>query len=168
MVFKVNIAQKGKTHKLETESETLIGKKIGETFKGEDIDASLKGFELEITGTSDLSGIPGFKGLEGDTYHRKLLTKGPGMHDKRKGVRLRKTNRGEMISAKTRQINTIVKKEGEKKFEDLLKGIPEETSNTAEEPKVDKKADTKAPAETPKEEEEKPAPAEAPKEEKKE
>ncbi|MFA5174591.1 MAG: S6e family ribosomal protein [Candidatus Pacearchaeota archaeon] len=121
MPFKINISDKGKTFKLETESEVLIGKKIGETFKGEDLIQDLAGYELEIKGTSDNSGFPGFKGLEGPGYHRNLLTYGPGMKDRRKGMRLRKTQRGEEISAKTSQINCKVLKEGSKKFSDLIK-----------------------------------------------
>jgi len=121
MPFKINISNKGKTYKLETESEVVVGKKIGETIKGEDIASDLDGYELKITGTSDISGIPGFKGLEGTEYHRRLLTKGSGMHNRKKGIRLRKTNRGEEISAKTSQINTIVEKQGKTKFEDLIK-----------------------------------------------
>lgn len=120
MAFKINISSKGKTYKVETESEVLVGKKIGEKFKGEDVASDLKGYEFEITGTSDLSGIPGFKGLEGDRYHRRLLTFGPGMKDRKKGIRLRKTNRGEVISLKTRQVNMIVLKEGSKKFNELV------------------------------------------------
>ena len=42
------------------------------------------------------------------------------MKDTRKGIRLRKTLRGQEISLLTSQINTIVVKEGKKKFEDLL------------------------------------------------
>ncbi len=122
MAFKINVAHKGKTYKLETESEALVGKAIGQTFNGEDIGPELKGFELEITGTSDLSGIPGFKGLEGNVYHRRLLTYGAGMKDRRKGIRLRKTNRGEEVSLKTNQINTKVVS-GEKGFEDLFKEV---------------------------------------------
>jgi len=121
MTFKINISDKGKTYKIESESEVLVGKKIDETFKGEDLNENLKGYEIKITGTSDLSGIPGFKGLEGTGYHRKLLTIGPGMKDRRKGIRLRKTQRGEEISLKTHQINSIVVKQGDKKFEDLVK-----------------------------------------------
>jgi len=121
MAFKINISHKGKTIKLETETEFLIGKKIGETFDGSELNSDLKGYELEITGTSDISGIPGFKGIEGTAYTKKLLTFGPGMKNKEKGLRLRKTLRGEEISLKTIQINTKVKKEGSKKFSELIK-----------------------------------------------
>ena len=116
MAFKINVSEKGKTIKLESENENLIGKKIGEQIPGKDISEELNGYELEITGTSDISGIPGQKGLEGASYHRKLLTFGHGMKDRRKGIRLKKTLRGEEISPKTIQINTIVKKHGSKKF----------------------------------------------------
>ncbi len=149
MAFKINVSHKGKTFKVEIESEVLVGKKIGESVKGEDVDESLKGYELVITGTSDLSGIPGFKGLEGSSYHRRLLTFGSGMKNKRKGVRLRMTNRGEEISLKTHQINIKVVKEGEKKFGDLVGSRGSEGGGEGDE--VKKPVEEK-PAETPKEE----------------
>ncbi len=121
MAFKINISDKGETIKLELENEALIGKKIGEVIKGNDLSPELEGYEVEITGTSDISGIPGFKGIEGPGYTKKLLTFGPGMKNREKGLRLKKTLRGEEISAKTIQINTKVKKEGLKKFEELVK-----------------------------------------------
>ncbi len=121
MAFKINVSDKGKTYKFETENEFLIGKKIGEKIQGNDLSPDLKGYELLISGTSDVAGIPGFKGIEGSAYSRKLLTFGPGMKDKRKGLRLRKTLRGEEISIKTIQVNTKVIKEGSKKFTDLIK-----------------------------------------------
>ena len=155
MPFKINISHKGKTYKLETESEVIIGRKIGEKIKGEDISNELEGYELQITGTSDISGIPGFKGLEGSGYHRILLTYGSGMKNRKKGIRLRKTNRGEEISLKTSQINTIIVKEGNKKFNTLI-----------EKPKTKTPTEEK-PAEAPtkeKEEETKPKAEEAPKE----
>ena len=120
MPFKYNISHKGKTLKIESEDESIVGKRIGESIPGKIISNDLEGYELEITGTSDSAGFPGFKGLEGTQYHRKLLTYGPGMKDRRKGMRLRKTVRGEEISLKTAQINTKVMKEGNKKFESLL------------------------------------------------
>ncbi|MEN9625846.1 MAG: hypothetical protein RL557_174 [archaeon] len=121
MPFKINVSHKGKTFKLESEDEFLIGKKIGENFEGNELNENLKGYQLIITGTSDIAGIPGFKGLDGIGYHRRLLTLGPGMKDRRSGMRLRKTNRGEEISAKTVQINMKVTKEGDKKFDELTK-----------------------------------------------
>jgi small subunit ribosomal protein S6e len=121
MPFKINVSHNGKTYKLESENEVVVGKKIGETIQGSDLDENLSGYELEITGTSDLSGIPGFKDLEGPGYHRILRTRGTGMRDTRKGIRLRKTHRGEEISLKTHQINTKVLKEGSKKFAELTK-----------------------------------------------
>jgi len=132
MVFKINVSHKGKSYKVEIENEFLVGKKIGDKVDGGKVDDSLKGFELEITGISDLSGIPGFKGLEGSQYHRRLLTYGPGMKDRRKGMRLRKTNRGEEISLKIHQVNMIVVSGGEG-FEDLLKAGGEEKKEEAKE-----------------------------------
>ena len=120
MAFKINISDKGKTLKLENENENLVGKKIGEKIKGSEISQDLAGYELEVTGTSDIAGRPGFKGLDGSGYHRKLLTYGPGMKDTTNGLRLRKTLRGEEISIKTSQINFKVTKEGTKKFSELI------------------------------------------------
>lgn len=136
MPFKINISHKGKTLKIETESETIVGKKIGEKIKGEDISNELDGYELQITGTSDISGIPGFKGLEGSGYHKRLLTYGSGMKNRRKGIRLRKTNRGEEISLKTSQINTVIAKEGNKKFNTLTEKPKTEAPKEETKPKV--------------------------------
>ena len=168
MPFKINISDKGKTHKLETESEVLVGKSIGDKFKGEEISSDLEGYELEITGISDSSGHPGFKGLEGTAYHRRLLKYGPGMHDRRKGIRLKKFHRGEEISLKITQINSKVIKEGKTKFDELLapkteaestdNAQPEQTKTEeqspkekpAEEKKGEKPRTEEKPAETPK------------------
>lgn len=120
-MFKINVSNKGKTYKIESETEFLIGKKIGEQIEGSELNENLSGYNLEITGTSDLSGIPGFKNLQGAGYHRILLKRGKGMRDTRKGIRLRKSIRGEEISSKTNQVNIKVLNEGNKKFEDLIK-----------------------------------------------
>ena len=136
MPFKINISNKGKSIQLESESEIVVGKKIGDTIKGKEISPDLEDYELEITGTSDNSGHPGFKGLEGAAYHRRLLTYGAGMHDRRKGIRLRKLQRGEEISLKTVQINTKVLKQGNTKFEDL--GAKPEEAPTEEKPSKEK------------------------------
>jgi len=144
MAFKINISTKtGKTYKIETEDETLVGKKIGQKIKGEDISANLAGYELKITGTSDKAGFPGFKKVEGTGLKKELLTYGKGMHQKPKGLskkpnkkpkglRLRKTVRGNTISTDIIQINLKVLKDGEKKLEDVFK--KEKKSETTEQP----------------------------------
>ena len=131
MVFKINVADKGKTIKFETDNEELIDKAIGETIPGNLISADLEGYELEIRGTSDKAGFPGFKNIDGSALKKVLLSYGPGMHKQPKGLykkkfrspeglKMRKTIRGKIISADTVQINTSVVKEGTKKFQDML------------------------------------------------
>jgi len=144
---KINISDKGKTYKVETESEVLVGAKISDKVKGEDISPELAGYELEITGTSDKSGFPGFKDLKGPGLRKVLVTYGPGMKNRpkkegkkptpnNKGLRLRKTFRGNEISGDTVQINIKVLKQGSKKFDDLVK--PKEETEK-EEPKTKEK-----------------------------
>jgi len=62
MAFKINISHKGRTFKLETENESLIRMKIGDKINGDLISPDFDGYELEITGTSDIAGFPGIKG----------------------------------------------------------------------------------------------------------
>ena len=136
MAFKVNVSHKGKTYKVETGNEKLVGQSIGDKIKGEEISESLKGYELEITGTSDKSGFFGDKDVDGPALKKVLLGYGKGMHKKPKGekktnkkpkgLRLRKTVRGKEISLDTVQINTKVVKEGNKKFSDLFEKPKEE------------------------------------------
>lgn len=162
MPFKVNVSHKGKTGKFEIDNESLIGLTIGEKVRGEEISSDLAGYELEITGTSDKAGFAGKKDLKGPNLQKMLTTYGWGMKKKPKkggkkevaspkGLRLRKTVRGNEISSDTVQINTILIKEGTKKFEDILKeGAPIE--GTAEEVSKEEKKE-KAPKEKAKEEE---------------
>ncbi len=132
MSFKINVSHKGKTLKFETDNESLVGTIIGSTIDGNEISADLSGYELLITGTSDKAGFPGMASEAGPGLKKKLLTYGFGMHKKPrregkkpvqspKGLRLRKTVRGNEISLNTIQINTKVAKEGNKKFDNLSK-----------------------------------------------
>lgn len=140
MVFKINLSHNGKTYKIETEGEKLIGKSIGKKANGKEISEELSGYEIEITGTSDKAGFAGSKKIEGPNLKKILLTYGHGMHKKPKGekkfnkkpkgLRLRKTLRGKEISPSTVQINCKVTKEGEKKFNSLSEKPKEENPNT--------------------------------------
>lgn len=164
MVFKINISDKdGKTYKLELESEDLIGKALHDKIKGTDILPALEGYELEITGTSDKSGFTSHKDVEGIGLKKVLLTEyGKGFKKrhrkegkkklstpKPKGLRMRRTMRGNTISPVITQINMKVVKDGSKP---LAEAFPDQNKPKVEEaPKEEVK-----PEEAPKTEETKP------------
>ncbi|MBM3232117.1 30S ribosomal protein S6e [Candidatus Pacearchaeota archaeon] len=131
MVFKLNISDKGKAWKVESSSETIIGKKIGEEVDGSELSENLTGYTLKITGGTDSSGFPHKPGLQGSEMKRVILSKGWGMHKVPRrggkkhrqtfdGLRLRKTVRGQQISEKTIQINMLVTKHGSKSLHELF------------------------------------------------
>lgn len=133
MAFKIVIGDKGKAWKVETESEALVGKSIGDKIDGKEIKPELGGYELEIKGGSDSAGFPLYKEVEGIGLKGVLLIKGWGMHEKQKGLRLRKTVRGKTISPAVSQINMVVVKAGAKKLDEIF---PEQNK-----PKEEKKAE---------------------------
>ena len=150
MPFKLNISDKGKAWKIEIENEVLVGKIIGEVVKGKEISEDLGGYELEITGASDLAGFPHKKDVEGPGLKRLMFnTKGWGMHAKKSGLRLRKTVRGNQISEKTIQINFKVMKEGGKNLKEIF---PEQNAIPQQEPKEIPAETKEAPKEEVKEE----------------
>ncbi len=145
MPFKINIGTKeGKTYKLEVESEELIGKALGEKIPGKDVSKDFDGYEFEITGTSDKSGFTSMKDVEGIGLKKVLLTYGKGMHKRSKkegkkkrsnstpkGLRLRKTVRGKVISPAIIQINLKLIKEGSKKLKEIFpEAVNENNSET--------------------------------------
>jgi small subunit ribosomal protein S6e len=120
MPFKLNISEKGKAWKLEIESESLIGKSIGDKISGKDIKPELEGYELQITGGSDLAGFPHSTNVEGLGLKRVLLTKGFAMRDNYPGIRRKKTVRGKQLSESSSQINLSVLKSGAKKLAEIF------------------------------------------------
>ena len=133
-MFKINISEKsGKTYKLETENEEIVGKELHDKIDGKILLPALEGYELEITGASDNAGFTAMKEVEGVGLKKLLLTYGKAMHTrprkegkkkpsnpKPKGLRMRKTVRGKVISPEIVQINLKVLKEGAKKLEDVF------------------------------------------------
>ncbi|MDP6626901.1 MAG: 30S ribosomal protein S6e [Methanopyri archaeon] len=120
MVFKVTISdiKGGKCYQKELsgdESKGLIGKRIGETFRGEVL--GLTGYELMITGGSDRQGFAMRKDVEGAARKKVLLAGPPGYRPTSDGIRRRKSVRGNTISDAILQINTKVVKAGKKKLE---------------------------------------------------
>ena len=138
MPIKLNISEKGKAWKLEAAEETLSGKSLGDKFSGSEVKPEMEGYELEITGGSDTAGFPLSKDVEGLGLKGLLLKKGWGMKDSRKGMRLRKTVRGKVVSGTTSQLNVKVLKAGKKHLAEVF---PEQN-----------KAAEAAPAEKPAEE----------------
>jgi len=93
------------------DAEQLIGKKIGDTFRGELI--NLPGFEFTITGGSDKAGFPMNNDLQGQGKRRLILEGNkPGFKRPKKfaGIRVRKLVRGNAVSTDNTQINCKITK----------------------------------------------------------
>ena len=151
MVFKINIADKtGKTFKIESEAEELIDKELHEKVQGIDISPELKGYEFEITGASDNAGFASKKDVPGIGLSKVLLTYGKYMAKKPKregkkqigknrpkGLRLRKTVRGKVISLAITQINLKIIKEGHKKLQEIFPEQNQPKAKAEEAPKAE-------------------------------
>tara|TARA_B100001971_G_C18146401_1_gene513310 strand:+ start:100 stop:624 length:525 start_codon:yes stop_codon:yes gene_type:complete len=149
MVFKINIAEKtGKTFKLELDGEGLVGKELHDKISGKEISSDLGDYEFEITGASDKAGFTAMKNVEGIGLKKVLLSYEKAMKNrpkkegkkkrtklKPKGLRLRKTVRGKVISPEIVQINLKILKEGGKKLSEVF---PEQ-NKSKEEPKQEEK-----------------------------
>jgi small subunit ribosomal protein S6e len=131
MVFKINISDKsGKTYKIELDSEALVEKELNQKINGKDIHPDLADYELIITGATDNAGFMASPDVEGIGLKKVLLSYGKGMHKKPKGdkkinrqpkgLRLRKTVRGKIISEATTQVNMKVEKQGVKKLSEIF------------------------------------------------
>jgi small subunit ribosomal protein S6e len=133
MPFKLNISSKGKTYHTELESEDISGRKLKEKIDGKDISSDFVGYEFEITGASDKAGLAHIESEEGISLRKVLLTFGEGMKkrpkhegkrkrskNRPKGLKLRKTLRGNTLSQDTVQINLKVLKEGSKKLSEIF------------------------------------------------
>ncbi len=109
------------------DADQLLGKKIGDVFRGELI--GLTGFEFQITGGTDKAGFAMYKNLDG-IGRRRLLLKGPPSYHvpkKFKGKQEKKTVRANTIANDVVQVNCKITKWGET---DLMKHF-----NVIEKPK---------------------------------
>ena len=163
MAFKINISEKnGKTFHLEAEGEEINGKILHEKIDGKEISPDLEGYEFEITGASDKAGFTAMKDVEGSGLTKVLLSYEKAMkkkpkkegkkeywNKKPKGLRLRKTVRGKIISPAIIQINLKVIKEGKKKLEEVF---PDQCKSKVEEILTEAKPVEQAPTEEPKQE----------------
>ncbi len=156
-MVKINISEKGKTYKIETENESLIGSKIGDKISGKILKPELSDFELQITGISDKAGFPGKKNVSGEGLKKIITSFGFGMKkrpkkegkkernkNKPKGLRLKKTIRGNTISKEINQINIKVIKSGNKPLEQVFEKQEEKPEEKKEEKKQEVKEEAKA------------------------
>jgi small subunit ribosomal protein S6e len=123
--FQVVVAdpEDGATHQFEIEGQDanrFIGRSIGEAVDGGAV--GLSGYELEITGGSDVTGRPMRGDVKGPGLKRLLLTGGTGFNPTRDGERKRVTVRGGEVSDETRQINAKIASRGDQSIEELLGG----------------------------------------------
>jgi small subunit ribosomal protein S6e len=96
----------------------FLGKRIGETIGGELLGAS--GYTFRITGGTDKSGFPLRPDVPGARQTRLFVGDGFGFEAPRRGMRRRRTFRGNTVSEDTVQINLIVEQKGGKPLAELL------------------------------------------------
>ncbi|MFH0837371.1 MAG: S6e family ribosomal protein [Candidatus Aenigmatarchaeota archaeon] len=135
-LFKFVISDKERSVQVEKDQKEcpILGKKIGETLSGDFL--GLEGYELTITGGHDNSGFPMLKDVDGSVKKSMLFTKGTGfkarprrkkhLMDVKKGLRKRKTARGNTISLEISQVNCKVTKQGEKPLLEIFPPKPKE------------------------------------------
>ncbi|RLJ00653.1 MAG: 30S ribosomal protein S6e [Candidatus Aenigmatarchaeota archaeon] len=140
--MKAVISRGGKSLQKEIDPKMVYGKKIGDKINGNLVE--LENYELQITGGSDKQGFPMKKGVSGSMRKRLLLSEGVGYKPKTRGVRRRKSIRGEIVSEETEQLNLKVVKESAKKFEEFFKKEePVGEGKDGEEKKEDKPEEKK-------------------------
>ncbi len=168
MAIKLNIGdpKTKKTYKKEIEDITpFLNKKLKQKIDGSPF--GLKNYELEITGGSDKQGFPMRSDLDTTGRKRPLVVSGTGAKKKGKGIRQRKTVRGNTISEEIVQINLKITKQGTIDLEKALGLVQEEAPKEeakSEEKKEEVKTEEKKkevpkeekPVEEPKKEEPKP------------
>lgn len=131
MEFKLVINEKEKSYQTVVEADVLLGKKIGDKFKGDAI--GLSGYEFEIKGGSDKEGFPMRKDLPGIKRRKLLLSGGVGFRPLSKGQKRRKSVRGNTVSEDIVQVNCVVVTKGKKKLSDAFK---KETETEKKEPGI--------------------------------
>ncbi len=97
----------------------LIGKRVGEEVDG--IFFDLPGYKLQLCGGSDKDGFPMRPDLPGPRRKRVLVSGGTGFRPTRKGLRRRKTLRGNAVGPDTVQLNLKIVTYGPKSIEDAFK-----------------------------------------------
>lgn len=118
-----------KAYPITTEKPLFLNKKVNDKVDLEEI--GLKGYKAIITGGSDKQGFPMKPTLSGTIRKKLLMKKGVGYNAKRKGIKKRKSVRGNTISEEIEQVNLKIVEYGKTPLNELIK----------KEEKTDKKSD---------------------------
>jgi len=102
----------------------LIGKKIGDKLEGGILGAD--GYDLQITGGSDLAGFPIRMDVSGPRRAGIIISSGAGYRTAGKGMREKRNVRGNIISDQIMQVNTKVASAGSKPLEELFPAAAKE------------------------------------------
>ncbi|MFX0116874.1 MAG: 30S ribosomal protein S6e [Candidatus Hodarchaeota archaeon] len=122
--FQLNLSdpESKRTHKIEIDdavkTQYLIGKHLNEVIDGSTL--GFDGYSFRITGGSDGEGFPMNPSLPGSSRRRILTAGGIGYHPKRRGIRRRKSVRGNEIGEDIYQINLRIEEKGPRPIEELL------------------------------------------------
>lgn len=119
--LKLVISEGAKSYALttqEAQAAGFLGKRIGETVGGELV--GLAGYTLRIAGGTDKNGFPMKSDLTGARQQRILTGESQGFHPTRKGMRDRRTLRGNTISEDTAQVSLVVTATGPKPLSELI------------------------------------------------
>ena len=117
----VNDIKNGKSHQVQVSghhANSLIGKNIGDEVDG--IFISLPGYKLKVTGGTDKNGFAMRNDFPGVGRRRLLLSKSQGFRPKERGLRKKKSVRGNIINQDIVQINMKVTKYSSKPIESLI------------------------------------------------
>ena len=128
----------------EARAATLIGKRIGETIDGSVFD--LAGHKVQIMGGSDKDGFPMRPSVHGGVRRRVVLSGGVGFNPKSKGMRKRKTIRGNVITDEIVQINVKIVEKSKKTKEEKETKEPKAKKKKKETGKKEAEPETEEPA----------------------
>jgi len=117
----------GKSYQTEIDdnkSKPLYGIRIGKEIDGSLV--GLIGYKLVVTGGTDKDGFPMRTDVHGTERKKILIAGGTGLIKTKKGLRKKKTVRGNVISEAIAQINVAVKTQGNKTIPETLGIEPKE------------------------------------------
>jgi len=128
--FVINDVKEKVSYPKTLQNNPFFGNKIGEKVPGQEL--GLEGYELEITGGSDIAGFPMRKDVDGFQRKKIYTVKTQGVKDitGKKGARIRKTVAPGQIGKDTVQINVKIVKYGSKPVKECL-GIADKAAEEA-------------------------------------